>query len=80
MGVRNPKTVRPPAERNAMQPGGHAGRRDISATINFGDKPAGCFPTASMRGMADRFAGGHPEAPRHGAYADDATFKLGGTN
>jgi hypothetical protein len=83
MGVRNPRTVRPPAERNTMRPGGHAGRRDISATVNFGDKPAGCFPTASMRGMADRFAGGHPEAPRfprHGAYADDATFKLGGTN
>jgi len=83
MGVRNPRTVRPPAERNTMRPGGYTGRRDISATVNFGDKPAGCFPTASMRGMADRFAGGHPEAPRfprHGAYADDATFKLGGTS
>jgi hypothetical protein len=83
MGVRNPRTIRSPAERNTVRPGGHAGRKVVSATVNFGDKPAECLPTASMRGMADRFTGGHLEAsrfPRHGAYADDATFRLGGAN
>ncbi len=83
MGVRNLRTTRSPAERNTMRPGGHAGRRDISATVNFGDKPAGCLPTAPMRGVANRFAGSHPEAPRfprYRAYADDATFRPGGTN
>jgi hypothetical protein len=83
MGVRNPRTVRSPAERNTVRPGGHAGRRVVSATVNFGDKPAGCLPTATMRGMADRFTGGHPEAqrfPRQRAYADDASFRPGGAN
>ncbi len=83
MGVRNPRTVRPPAERNTMRPGGHAGRKDVSATVNFGDKPAGCLPAAAIRGMTDRFTGSHPETPRfprHRAYADDATFRLGGAN
>jgi hypothetical protein len=83
MGVRNPRTVRSPAGRNTVRPGGHAGRRDVSATVNFGDKPAGCLPIAATRGMADRFADGHPEAPRfprHRAYADDATFRPGGAN
>ena len=83
MGVRNLRTIRSPAERNTMRPGGHAGRRDTSATVNFGDKPAGCLPTAALRGVTDRFAGGHPEAlrfPRYRAYADDTTFRPGGAN
>jgi len=50
VGVRNPRTVRSPAERNTVRPGGHAGRKDVSATVNFGDKPAGCLPTAALRG------------------------------
>ncbi len=83
MGVRNPRAVQSPAGRNTVQPGGHAGRRDVTATVNFGDKPAGCLSIAATRGMADRFADGHPEAPRfprHGAYADDATTRTGGAN
>jgi hypothetical protein len=78
VGVRNPRTVRSPAERNTVRPGGHAGRKDASATVNFGDKPAGCLPTAALRGVTDRFAGGRPEAPRfprYRAYADDTTFQ-----
>ena len=64
-------------------PGRHAGRKDVSATVNFGDKPAGCLLTTSMKGMANRFAGSRPEAPRcpgYRAYADDATFRPGGAN
>jgi hypothetical protein len=82
MAVRNPRTTRSPAERNTVRPGGHAGRRDISATVNFGDKPAGYLPIAATRGNANRLAGSHPEAPRfprHRAYADDTTFRPGGT-
>jgi hypothetical protein len=83
VGVRNPRTVRSPAERNTVRPGGHAGRKDASATVNFGDKPAGCLPTAALRGMTDRFAGSRPEAlrsPRYRAYVDDTTFRPGGAN
>ncbi|MFN9897732.1 MAG: hypothetical protein ACK55Z_02815, partial [bacterium] len=68
MGVRNSRTVRPPAERNTVQPGGHAGRKDASATVDFGDKPAGCLPTTALRGVTDRFAGSRPEAPRFLRY------------
>jgi hypothetical protein len=83
VGVRNSRTVRSPAERNTMRPGGHAGGKDVSATGNFRDKPAGCPPTAALRGVTDRFAGNRPEAPRfprYKAYADDITFRLGGAN
>jgi hypothetical protein len=83
MGVRNPRAVRSPAGRNTVRPGGHAGRRDVTATVNFGDKPTGCLSIATTRGMADRFVNGHREAPRfprHGAYADDDTTRIGGAN
>jgi len=81
VGVRNPRAVRSPAERSTVLPGGHAGRRDVTATVNFGDKPTGYLSIAATRGVASRFADGHPETPRfprHRAYADDATFRPGG--
>ena len=83
MGVRSPRTIRSPAERNTARPGRHAGRKDVPATVNFGDKPAGRWPTAALRGVVDRFAGGRPEAPRfpgYRAYADDAISGPGGAN
>jgi hypothetical protein len=83
MGVRSPRTIRSPAERNTARPGRHAGRKDVPATVNFGDKPAGRWPTAALRGVVDRFAVGRPEAPRfsgYRAYADDAIFRPGGAN
>ena len=83
VGVRSPRTVRSPAERNVVRPGGHAGRKDVPATVNFGDKPAGRWPTAALRGVVDRFAGGRPDAPQfpgYRAYADDAIFRPGGAN
>jgi hypothetical protein len=83
VGFRSPRTVRSPAERNAARPGGHVERKDVPATVNFGDKPAGRWPTAALRGVVDRFAGSRPEAPRfpgYRAYADDAIFRPGGAN
>ena len=83
VGVRSPRTVRSPAERNVARPGGHAGRKDAPATVNFGDKPAGRWPTAALRGVTDRFTGSRPETPRfpgYRAYADDAIFRPGGAN
>jgi hypothetical protein len=81
VGVRSPRTVRSLAERNTARPGGHAGRKDVPATVNFGDKPAGRWPTAALKGVVDRIAGSYPEAPRfpgYRAYADDAIFRPGG--
>jgi hypothetical protein len=83
VGVRNPRAVRSPAWSNTVRPGGHAGRRDVTTTVNFGDKPTGCLSIAATRRMADLFANGHPEAPRvprHRAYTDDATTRTGETN
>jgi hypothetical protein len=48
----------------------------ITATVNFGDKPAGCIAIAAARETADRFGGGHPEAAwflKYRTYVDDAT-------
>jgi hypothetical protein len=81
MGTRNPRAVRSPAGRNTVRPGGHAGRKDASATVNFGDKPTGYLSIAATGGMMNRFADGHPEAPRfprHRPYAGDATTRPGG--
>ncbi len=80
VGVRNPRAVRSTAGRNTVQPGGHAGRRDVTPTVNLRDKPTGCLSIAATRGIADRFADGYLEAPRHRASADDATTKTGETN
>jgi hypothetical protein len=83
VGVRNPRAIRSPAGRNTVRPGGHAARRDVTPTVNFGDKPTGCLSIAATRGMAERFGDGHPEVPRfprHRAYADHATTRTGEAN
>ncbi len=74
-GIQNPRVVRVLAGRNTVHPGGPAGKRDVTTTVNFGDKPAGCLTIAATREAAERFRGDYPEASRflkHRAYADDA--------
>ncbi len=83
VGIRNPRAARALAGRNSAQAGGHVGRRDVTTTVNFRDRPAGCMSIAATRGMAERLEEGHPEAsrfPKHRTYADDASTGTGEAN